>query len=100
MELIESHLNEAISFINERLQIKTEEERNKWCHILSNDMLKLDEIGGKKEIIIAIQNVLDQLDNLFETEKPPMLISNIPKVRAYLPDHNNSFYAVGSAFQT
>lgn len=126
MDLIDSHLNDAITFVNDHLrQRKSKDDCDKWCHIISNDILILDEMSNlkirrlegrlilnskepkgsanltnKKEIIIALQNVLHQLDYLLDEQKPPILISNTYKIRSYLPVNENSLYALGNAFQT
>src|SRR5688572_7603191 len=101
MESIKSNLNNAIYFINDHLrERKTIKDRDKWCHILTNDMLILDQITSchRKEIIIAIQNVLQQLDSLFDDKKPPILIINTNYERCYLPNNQQSLYALGDRF--
>lgn len=109
MNLIESHLNEAIMFVNDNLrERKSENDRDKLVHILSEDVLILDEISvcllpnnlNKKDLIIAIQNVLDQLDNLFEEKKYPILLTNICKRNCYLPENKDSLYALNNIFVT
>jgi hypothetical protein len=104
MESIIVHLNEAVKFVNGYFnQNRSKYDRDKWCHDLSNDILILDTMSNcveRKEMIIAIQNVLDQLDNLFENDKSPILISNMYIERSYLPKNKNSLYALGDSFST
>lgn len=104
MNLIELHLNDAIAFVNDNLRWrKLVEDRDKWCHILSNDILILDtmsDLPNRKELIIGIQNILHQLDHLFDSDKPPILISGTYKERSYLPTNKDSLFALGTAFQT
>jgi hypothetical protein len=104
MELIESHLNEAITFLNGHLrESKSHNERDKWCNILTDDILKLDNMTNsrkRKEIIMAIQNVLYQLDHIFEKGKSPILLLNVGKRESYLPENKDSHYALGNSFQT
>lgn len=103
MNSIESHLNDSIMFVNDHLRAtKTENERDKLSHILSEDILILDNmtVNNRKELIVAIQNVLNQLDHLFDEKKPIILLSNTCKRNCYLPENNDSLYALGNAFHT
>jgi len=103
MNSIETHLNDSIMFINDHLRDhKTENERDKLCHILSEDILILDNmnVSNRKELIVAIQNVLNQLDHMFDEKKPIILLSNMCKRNCYLPENNNSLYALGNTFHT
>lgn len=99
METVYNNLNEAILFVNNNLIFnQSEKDRNKLCEILTNDLLYLDSINhiNKKETIIAIQNILDQLDHLFDDKKTKIIIlSNNGGDRNYLPSNRESNYALG-----
>jgi hypothetical protein len=103
MENIENHLDGAILFINDHLtRPKTKTDRDKWLNILIIDIDILDFINNtkNKNIIIAILNVVEQLDHLFDTkeDKPAILISNTNSRRDYLPKNGDSLSALGIAF--
>lgn len=79
MESIELNINNAIYFINEYLKERKENdsERCKLILILSNDILKLDgmdRLYQRKEMIIAIDNVLNQLEVLYHKKSAPIQI--------------------------
>lgn len=102
MEVIVDHLNESIYFINSSADDKT--RRDILCNILTNDMIKLDGMersDERKNMIVAIQNVLNQLDTLFDKDKTPIqLCSNTDGRRSYLPENKNSHYALNNTFST
>lgn len=96
MEKVQNNLDSAISFINNK-QSNDTKSRDRLCELLTTDLLYLDSIKheNKKETIIAIQNILDQLDHLFD-QKKIIILSNKNNInRNYLPDNRQSDYALG-----
>lgn len=99
MESIQSNLDNAIDFLN--ADKIAENQRNKFCGILTNDLIKLDSMShpDRKVMIIGIQNVLSQLDHLFDKDRSPILLSNTTTSRtSYLPPDKPSMHALGTAF--
>ena len=102
MESIINNLNESIYFVNSASN--DTEKRNLLCNILTNDMIKLDEMersNQRKNMIMAIQNVLSQLDNMFEKNKPLIRLQlNDDNRQSYLPHNKNSHYALYNTYST
>ena len=100
---IEIRLTEASQFLNGALRTKpSERDRDVWVHKLTSDLMQLDAVteeglrARRRELITGIQNVLDQLDHLFDSNKPIVLLSGTQiLVRdEYLPSRPQSFYAL------
>lgn len=104
MEGIEINLHQAIEFVNNhKLHHNDRSIRDKTCNTLTNDLIKLDSMQHprRKITIVTIQNILGQLDSLYEVWKPFILISSEITVRTdYLPDGEVSLYALGTAFNS
>jgi len=105
MDLIESHLNEAIYFMNKYSaeKVKAFDERDKWVNILTNDIILLDGTPSsdqRKEKIIALDNVLNQLEHLFDKDKKSLQIhsENIRQRGTYFPENKDSHYALKDSF--
>ena len=67
---IKLNLSNSIMFVNQHGE-KQVLDRDRWVNILMNDIITLDGLvyHKRKALIIAIQNVLSQLDNLFNEKK-------------------------------
>lgn len=97
MDIIEDHLYDAIDYINFERD-KKEKECDTFIMLLDNDILKLDSMprsDDRKELIVAINNVLSQLENVFKKEKTPIQLNNNGSDREYLPKNRDSQYALG-----
>ena len=96
------HLDESIDFINRSSNDKT--KRNILCNILTEDMIKLDMMDRsdqRKNMIIAIQNVLHQLDNMFRDDKTSIQLQlNTGGRQSYLPQNKNSHAALNTTYST
>ena len=102
MDRVEQNLNEAIILLNKR-EKPLESERDFWAEQLTSDLLYLDGTESspqRREMIHAIQNILSQLEHLYQSEKPPILLHSPVEIRdEYLPKGRDSHYALGNSFQ-
>lgn len=101
-EQITINIDRAVQFI---ATYKSEQEqdtkRKQYSHLLTNDLLLLDTLtrsSRRKEYIVALQQILEQLDTLFEKEKPNILLTAQSTRINYLPNQRDSHFALGSAF--
>lgn len=98
---IEAELESAIQLVNNYPRENvTEKERDKWCEILTQHLITLDSMSfpQRKEMIVAIQNVLEQLDSLFENNKTIMLTLTSSRT-SYYPEEKDSYTALGEAYR-
>jgi hypothetical protein len=101
MNTIEEHLYDAINYINFERD-KKEKERDTFVMLLDNDLIALDSMPRseeRKETIVAINNVLTQLENIFKKEKYSIRLQNSSNERTYLPKNRDSHYALGTSFR-
>ena len=100
MTQIQEDLDRAISFI--RSSRSLDSNRDRLIEQLTKDLLHLDGTESspeRREMIYAIQNVISQLEHLYDQTKPPILLKspNISR-EAYLPAGRHSHYALADTF--
>lgn len=104
MDQIESHLHQAIEMANNHSRHRVKKsDRDRIVNTLNNDIVRLDGMTHpqRKNTIVAIQNVLQQLDHLYDSDKPAIMIPPTASARtSYLPENRESSYALGNAFIT
>ncbi len=92
----------AVQFIaTHKSDINKIPKRKELSHLLTNDLLLLDTLTRttqRREYIIAIQNILEQLDTLFDENKTSILLTAQSTRTNYLPDQRDSHYALGLSF--
>ncbi len=106
-------LDDALTFINENKKYNVtnipEKSKKIYTEKLTQLMLSLDDIDNstldirtkseKRTMIIAIQNVLSQLDNLFTGNKMVIPISYKPNKRiSYIPENRESHYSITNIY--
>lgn len=104
MDTIQDDLQRAVEFI--RSSKSLDSTRNQLIEQLTRDLLQLDETKAtpeRREMIYAIQNVISQLEHLYDKEKPPILLKSprdeLSSSRLdYLPEGRHSHYALGNSF--
>ena len=100
MTSIQDDLQRAVEFIRSSKSLDL--ARNRFIEQLTRDLLQLDGTEAtpeRREMIYAIQNVISQLEHLYDKEKPPILLKSPVSLRSdYLPDGRHSHYALGNSF--
>lgn len=100
MTTIQEDLDEAITFI--RSSRSAEFKRDRLIEQLTRDLIHLDGTEPspeRREMIYAIQNVISQLEHLYDQTKPPILLKTPNILREdYLPDGRHSHYALSDTF--
>ena len=106
LDKIQNHLEDAIEFVNfsnDSCIYPDLKTKNKFITLLMNDLAKLDTIQDpeRRNMIVAIQNILDQLENRYNVnDKPILLQPTIQSTRtSYLPINKDSYTALGKAFR-
>ena len=100
---IEKELDLVIEFINMK-HIKDINQQNKLINKLMDYIMQLDArpaYPNRKETIVAIQNIISQLENMFsENNKAQFFLQQRKTIRtSYLPKNRDSLYALSNSFQ-
>ena len=102
MDLINYNLEQAIHAVNNHSRYRLAENyRNQLIQTLEDNLIQLDGMNhiDRKETIIAIQNIIYQLEHIYDKDKPIILLSSKIILRTtYLPENKASTYALGNAF--
>lgn len=112
-EEYQGFLNDSIEFVNRQKTNNPNDEllkeRKQLNELLTKILLGLDTLENnkinveikrnKKNMIIAIENVLSQLDKLFSDDKNIILLRYSDSNReSYLPDDRDSHYSITNTY--
>ena len=103
MHAVKTHIDQAVCFINSHRTTcpapETKKLRTDWIHTLNRDLDILDASSWdqRKQYIQAVQNLIDQLETLFEKTRV-ILLGCTSTRNQYLPDNRDSLYALGTAY--